>query len=87
MWRVIVGFVLCVGGYFLMLYPKRDWFWAGALIFALGSIIWLGGNVECDNAKQYRNFNPTSHGQLVYAGFVPKHRVNSKFVHIVNQND
>jgi hypothetical protein len=52
MWRVIVGFLICVSsGYLLFFNHDRDWlFWLGIGLFLLGSFIWLGGNEACQDA-------------------------------------
>ncbi len=88
MWRFSLGFAFCLlSGYFLFFNHNRDgFFWLGAGLFILGSLIWLGGNKACEDT--YRNYgaNRIVHKVNTNCPSLPKRWIDSKLVHLVNQN-
>ena len=88
MWRFSLGFAFCLlSGYFLLFNHNRDgFFWLGAGLFILGSLIWLGRNKACENT--YRNYgaNRIVHKVNTNCPSLPKRWIDSKLVHLVNQN-
>jgi len=91
MWRVVVGFLLCASGaYFLFSNHDRNrFFWWGAGLFLLGSLIWLGGNETCDEANASEETKYSVHIEapeytLLNQGLIPENRINPQFISFVN---
>ena len=81
------GLLSLLSGYFLFFNHNRDgFFWLGAGLFILGSLIWLGGNKACEDT--YRNYgaNRIVHKVNTNCPSLPKRWIDRKLVHLVNQN-